>query len=157
MGAGPAVFTIGYEGATLDTLTAALTSAGVKTLIDVRDRPYSRKPGFSKPSLSTAMERAGLRYVHLGALGTPPEGREAAHAGRRDVFHRIMKARLDATEGQGSLAQAAALAKSQGPICLLCLERDPAACHRSLIADRLMRRTRLPVRHLAIGKNHSAA
>lgn len=157
MGASPALFTIGYEGATLDTLIAALAQAGVRTLVDVRDRPYSRKPGFSKPSLSAAMERAGVRYVHLGALGTPAEGRDAARAGRHDVFKRIMKTRLDAAEGQGGLAQAATLAKSQGPICLLCLERDPADCHRSLVADRLKRRTRLPVRHLAIGKSLSAA
>src|SRR4029077_12697396 len=71
------LFTIGYEKARLGDVVAALAAAGVATLIDVRDRPISRRPGFSKRQLAAAIEDAGMRYVHLAALGTPPEGRLA--------------------------------------------------------------------------------
>ena len=71
------LFTIGYEKALLKDVIAALAAAGVKTLLDVRDRPISRRPGFSKRQLAAAIEDAQMRYVHLAALGTPPEGRLA--------------------------------------------------------------------------------
>src|SRR5947207_8291012 len=74
------LFTIGYEKARLADVVATLVASGVATLIDVRDRPISRRPGFSKHQLAAAVEAAGIRYLHLQALGTPPEGREA---GRR--------------------------------------------------------------------------
>src|SRR5439155_24690440 len=71
------LFTIGYEKARLADVVATLRAAGVATLIDVRDRPISRRPGFSKRQLTAAAEEAGMRYLHLQALGTPPEGRLA--------------------------------------------------------------------------------
>ena len=66
---GKILFTIGYEKALLKDVIAALTAAGVEILLDVRDRPISRRPGFSKRQLGAAVEDAGMRYVHLAALG----------------------------------------------------------------------------------------
>ena len=60
-------------------MIATLRAAGVQTVLDVRDRPLSRRAGFSKKSLAASLEAAGIGYVHLRALGTPPEGREANH------------------------------------------------------------------------------
>src|SRR3989442_15422341 len=74
------LFTIGYEKARLADVVATLAASGVATLIDVRDRPISRRPGFSKHQLAAAGEAAGIGYLHLQAPGTPPRGREA---GRR--------------------------------------------------------------------------
>ena len=71
------LFSIGYEKARLADVVATLSGAGIATLIDVRDRPISRRPGFSKHQLAAAVEAAGIRYLSLRALGTPPEGREA--------------------------------------------------------------------------------
>src|SRR5216684_4644536 len=71
------LYSIGYEKARLADVVATLAASGVATLIDVRDRPISRRPGFSKHQLAAAVEAAGIRYLHLQALGTPPEGREA--------------------------------------------------------------------------------
>ena len=62
------LYTIGYEKARLDDVVAALKGAGVATLIDVRDRPISRRPGFSKRQLAAALEEAGIGYVGLRAL-----------------------------------------------------------------------------------------
>src|SRR4028119_55833 len=79
------IFTIGYEGATQAELVAALRAAGVERVIDVRAVPLSRKPGFSKNVLAAGLAEAGIGYVHLKALGTPPEGRGGARPGRRQV------------------------------------------------------------------------
>ena len=80
------LYTIGYEKALQRDVLTALTEAGVATLIDVRDRPISRRPGFSKRQLAAAIEDAGMRYVHLKALGTPPEGRLANRRREWDLF-----------------------------------------------------------------------
>jgi uncharacterized protein (DUF488 family) len=130
----PALFTIGYEGATPDRLIETLRQAGVTTLVDVRELPNSRRPGFAKRALSEALARAGIGYRHVRALGTPPEGRAAAKAGRSAEMKRIFGARLAGTEAQAAVAALAAEAR-EGRVCLLCLEADPAQCHRSLVAE----------------------
>src|SRR4051812_1608594 len=128
------LFTIGYEGATPERLIGTLRQAGVTTLVDVRELPNSRRPGFSKRALSEAREGAGIGYRHVRALGTPPEGRAAARAGRSAEMKRIFGARLAGTEAQAAVASLAAEAR-EGRLCLLCLEADPARCHRSLVAE----------------------
>src|ERR1700745_1336652 len=101
------LFTIGYEKAVLREVLATLAQAGVATLLDVRDRPISRRPGFSKRQLATAVEDAGMRYVHLQALGTPPEGRLAGKRREWDRFWGIVEARLAHPHAPGAFAQAA--------------------------------------------------
>lgn len=126
------IFTIGYEKTTQPELIAALQAAGVQRLIDVRAVPLSRKPGFSKNILKAGLAEAGIDYVHLKALGTPPEGREAARKGRRGDLERIYAGQLDLPEAIVATAQMLELA-AEKPSALLCFERDPAACHRSLL------------------------
>ncbi len=66
-------FTIGYEAAPMADFLDALTSAGVKRVIDVRALPLSRRPGFSKTPLKGALAEAGIDYVHLKALVRRPK------------------------------------------------------------------------------------
>ena len=127
---GRRIFTIGYEGATQPELIAALQKAGVEQIIDVRAVPLSRKPGFSKNILATGLEEAGIDYVHLKALGTPAEGREAARKGRFAEMERIYAEQLDTPEAAAQSAQMIALAEEK-PSALLCFERDPSHCHRT--------------------------
>ena len=124
------IFTIGYEGATQDELVAALQKAGVERVVDVRAVPLSRKPGFSKNILAAGLRDAGIDYVHLKALGTPAEGREAARKGRHAEMERIYAAQLETPEAAVEAAQMIALAEEK-PSALLCFERDPAHCHRT--------------------------
>jgi uncharacterized protein (DUF488 family) len=126
------VFTIGYEGATMASFVAALQAAGVAQVIDVRALPLSRRPGFSKTALAGGLAEAGIDYVHLRALGTPPEGREAARKGRHDVLAQVYAGQLELPEAIGQGAQMLALAEEK-PSALLCFERDPAGCHRTLL------------------------
>jgi uncharacterized protein (DUF488 family) len=126
------VFTIGYQGATQADVIATLTAAGVRQIIDVRAVPLSRKPGFSKNVLRAGLAEADIGYLHLKALGTPPEGREAAHKGHLAEMARIYAGQLETPEAITEGAIMCALAE-RTPSALLCFERDPAACHRSLL------------------------
>ena len=126
------VFTIGYEGATVGEFLQALTDAGVKRVIDVRAVPNSRRPGFSKTPLRNALAEEGIDYVHLRALGTPADGRAAARAGRHEDLIRIYAGQLELPEAIAEGAQMVDLA-SEKPSAVLCYERDPAGCHRTLL------------------------
>ena len=126
------IFTIGYEGATVAEFVAALQQAGVKRVIDVRALPLSRRPGFSKTPLRGALEEAGIDYVHLKALGTPSEGRTASRAGRHSDMARIYAGQLELPEAMVQSAQMLELA-AEAPSALLCMEREPEHCHRSLL------------------------
>ena len=90
------LYTIGYEKALLRDVIATLNAAGVSTLLDVRDRPISRRPGFSKRQLAAAIEDARMRYVHLAALGTPPAGRFANRRREWERFWGIVEESSDA-------------------------------------------------------------
>ena len=131
------IFTIGYEGATQEEIVAALQKAGVERVIDVRAVPLSRKPGFSKNVLAAGLREAGIDYVHLKALGTPAEGREAARKGRFGEMERIYAAQLETPEAGAQAAQLIALAEEK-PSALLCFERDPARCHRAPLREAVM-------------------
>lgn len=126
------VFTIGYEGATMAEFLAALQGAGVERLIDVRALPLSRRPGFSKNILAATLRDAGIEYVHLKALGTPKEGRDAAKKGDVETLERVYEGQLQLPEAQAQAAQMRALA-AEKPSALLCYERDPCHCHRTLL------------------------
>jgi uncharacterized protein (DUF488 family) len=128
------IFTIGYEKATQAEVIAALEAAGVKRLIDVRAIPASRRPGFSKNILAVSLAEHGIDYVHLKALGTPAEGREAARKGRHADLVRIYAGQLELPEAMAQAARMLALAEEK-PSALLCYERDPSTCHRSLLLD----------------------
>jgi len=145
---GRRLYTIGYERALLGDVIAALSAAGVATLIDVRDRPISRRPGFSKRQLAAAVEEAGMRYVHLQALGTPPEGRLANRRREWDRFWGIVEEKLARPEAELALQRATDLAQA-ATSCLLCYESDWQICHRRRVAELLVRHHGFVVSHLA--------
>ncbi|CAO4173845.1 DUF488 domain-containing protein [Methylorubrum populi] len=131
------LFTIGYEGLTPERLHAALREAGVAVLADVRAVANSRKRGFSKNALKAGLAEAGLGYEHFRSLGTPKSGREAARAHDAGLMRRIYcEEVLDTADGGLALDALAELA-GRTPLCLLCFERDPARCHRRVLAERL--------------------
>jgi uncharacterized protein (DUF488 family) len=141
------LYTIGYEKTLLRDVLAALTTAGVATLLDVRDRPISRRPGFSKRQLAAAIEDAGMRYIHLAALGTPPEGRLAGRRREWERFWHVVEEKLARPEAELDLHQAAEIAAA-APSCLLCYEADWRVCHRRRIAEILAERHGFGIRHL---------
>ena len=135
--------TIGYEAATPPRLIAALRAAGIATLVDVRALANSRRPGFAKRALAAALTEVGITYRHLPALGTPPAGRQAVREGRPEAMRVIFARHLEGVEARAALADLRDQARRER-VCLLCLEADPAQCHRTLVAEAVG----LEVRHL---------
>jgi uncharacterized protein (DUF488 family) len=133
----PDLFTIGYEGADTERFLAALQDAGVCVLADVRAVALSRKRGFSKNALRDLLEGAEIGYRHFVELGTPKSGRQAARAGDAATMTRIYCDEVLATEPAREAIDALADLAASRPVCLLCFERDPALCHRRLLAERL--------------------
>ncbi len=128
------IWTIGYEQATVDAVIAALRDANVELLADVRALPLSRRPGFSKTALASALREAGIAYRHWRALGTPAEGRAAARRGDHLTLARVYAGQLETPEALGAVAELRDAA-SEGRVALLCYERDAAACHRRLLIE----------------------
>ncbi len=128
------IYTIGYEGVTSAEFTAALTAAGVRRVIDVRALPLSRRPGFSKTPLAGALKEAGIDYVHLKPLGTPKRGRDAAKKGDVATLRAVYDEQLALPEAQVAAARMLELA-AERPSALVCYERDPCHCHRTLLLE----------------------
>lgn len=142
------LFTIGYEQAPPDAVLGALKRAKVKLLVDTRAVAASRRPGFSKRQLAAALDEHGIAYLHLQKLGTPAEGRKAAHSGNLKTLWRIYEKHLKTAEAKEAMDELVVLVEKGKPICLLCYERDPAHCHRSRIAEIVHARTKVRVTDL---------
>ena len=149
------LFTVGYEGVQLPDLIDTLRVAGIEQIIDVRRVPLSRKKGFSKSSLSAALNLEGFEYFHLRDLGCPQFIRQ--HYKKHndwDWYERHYEAFLDNNEEL--LMSLIALAET-APSCLMCFEADPIKCHRRLIASRAQKMSgeEFPIRHLFPGRKYS--
>lgn len=132
------VWTFGYEGHSPESMMLRLRAARIERLVDIRELPLSRKPGFSKSALALGLSRAGIAYTHLKALGTPRAVRHAYkadddHAGFRSGYLAHLRANGGAIEELEALAREARCA-------LMCVEADPARCHRTILADVLAAR-----------------
>jgi uncharacterized protein (DUF488 family) len=126
------IFTIGYEGTTMEAFLASLKSAGVEQVIDVRALPLSRRPGFSKNTLAATLKDSGIDYVHLKALGTPKPGRDAAKKGDWRTMESVYSGQLELPEAQAQAAQLRDLAAEKSS-AVLCFEHDPKHCHRTML------------------------
>lgn len=143
----PPIFTIGYEGATVEALIKALAAHDIKTLIDVRAVPLSRKPGFSKNKLAARLAEVEIKYVGLKGLGTPAEGRAAARKGQKGELERIFTQHLRKPEAVRDMADACDLAQ-RNKVCLLCFEHSPTCCHRRIVAEVMSTTTKQEIIHL---------
>lgn len=132
------LFTAGYQGRGIEEFIDMLRAHGVAHLIDIRQRPYGRKPDFNKRRLSEYLAAAGIGYTHIIELGTPKPLRDEV---RRSHDYPAFFAAMDAllAEQGPALDQALALAAAQ-PSVLLCFEADAATCHRTPVARAMARR-----------------
>lgn len=128
------LYTVGYESATIVDFIATLKVAGIEMVIDVREYPLSRKKGFSKNILHALLEANDIAYVHLKGLGDPKEGRDAARIGDHKRFLAIFRKHMRTTQAQADLQTAIDLAQAR-TCCLLCYERKPEECHRTIVAE----------------------
>jgi uncharacterized protein (DUF488 family) len=129
--------TVGYEGRTVDDLITALGADGVEILVDVRLTPLSRKPGLSKNRLASRLCAAGIDYLHLPQLGNPRDNRDAYRRGDCAAVA-TYRAVLETPEGKAALDDLLLLV-TRKHVALLCFEHDAARCHRSMVADALVK------------------
>ena len=135
----PTIWTIGYERLLPAELVAELQAARVERLIDVRFRPQSRRPGMSKTRLGETLGDHGIAYEHRRPLGTPPDIRwlykhNRAHEGAPKFREHVENTAAHELDD---------LAKElgHGPrTALMCLEADPAVCHRRVLTELLRAR-----------------
>lgn len=132
------LFTIGYERRSPDELLTQLREHGIERVVDVRELPLSRRRGFSKTPLSESLDRVGIRYEHVRALGNPKETRDKYKSGDLAAGVREYRAHLH----NGSYGALVDLAESLGdvPTCILCFELDHTTCHRDVIAEAVLAR-----------------
>jgi uncharacterized protein (DUF488 family) len=131
------VYTIGYAGHTVSSIIDVLQSHRIELLIDVRQNPSSRKPGFSKKGLGKHLSVSGIEYVHFPCLGTPPAIRRFySQSGQVDLALKRYEKYL---ESKATCLQSLVDFVSDRRCCLLCLEACYTMCHRSVIAHKLTR------------------
>lgn len=141
------LYTIGYEGATLEDFLSALRAAGISRVLDIREFPGSRRRGFSKTALSAALAGAGIEYQHERALGSPRDARHRLRqTGDLAAFLKHFEAHL---VGQANLLDFLADTLT-GRVALLCYERDVTICHRRVVARELGARLGLEPCHLGV-------
>ena len=135
----PRIWTIGYERLLPAELVAELQAAGVERLIDVRYRPQSRRPGMSKTRLGELLADQGIAYEHRKPLGTPPDIRWFYKHNRTAEGAPKFREHVETTAAHELDDLAAEL--DHGPrTALMCLEADPAVCHRRTLAEALQAR-----------------
>lgn len=132
---GHQLFTIGYEETELSDFLDKLASAGVETLVDVRELAQSRVQGYSKTALTDALKRKGIDYIHVPELGSPRDLRhELRESGNFAAFTRGYLLHL--RKQTDHVRQVQRLAYSE-TCCLLCFEKNHQECHRQFVAQEI--------------------
>ena len=132
MRSSPHLYTFGYEGLNLESFIARLHHVGIRTVVDVRELPLSRKRGFSKTSFGAALAASGIAYLHAPTLGCPRPirdqyKRDGSWARYTSEFLRHLATQRAAVDELAKLARAT-------PTCLVCFEADFNYCHRTFVA-----------------------
>ncbi len=143
----PAVYTIGYEGKSVDAFFRELLRSGIASILDVRANPVSRKYGFAKRSLNEIAAKLDIEYRHIPELGIPSGFRKSL--GDYASYQRLL-ARYESTvlrEQDQEIRNVAAMMK-QHPSVLVCMEKDVRCCHRSRLAEAVAARNGLPIKNL---------
>ncbi|MGH2391526.1 MAG: DUF488 family protein [Chloroflexota bacterium] len=135
----PAIYTIGHSTRSQEEFIDLLRRYGIVTLVDIRVMPRSRhNPQFNCEELERVLPAAGIRYVHLSALGglRRQSGEESPNMGWRNASFRAYADYMMTDAFEQGIADLLALAHD-GPAAIMCAEAVPWRCHRSLVADAL--------------------
>lgn len=147
--ADPAIYTVGYEGKSIDSLLNQLLYQGIACIADVRSNPASRKYGFGKRALSESSKNLSLGYEHWPNLGIPSEFRKSLTD--YDSYQKLLKCyEEEFLPRQESEAIRLAEQVKKSPTVLLCMEKDVNICHRGRLAEYVSGLAGLSVRHLKL-------
>jgi hypothetical protein len=133
---GQILFTIGYEGLSVERYFNTLIQNDIRVLCDVRNNPLSRKFGFSKINLQKYLGHIGIEYVHIPELGIVPEKRN--HLGSDQDYRNLFKDyKASLPKRREYLERLYQLLQDNRRIALTCFEHEPSYCHRHIIRDYL--------------------
>jgi uncharacterized protein (DUF488 family) len=141
------IYTIGYEGRSVDGFFDRILQTGLRKVIDVRANPVSRKYGFAKSTLSLISKKLGLEYMHMPELGISSQQRKGLGTTLKhetlldDYEYRMLPNRVETKR----LATASITSE---PSVLVCMEENPFNCHRSRLARAIASESGLAVHHL---------
>lgn len=129
-----ALYTIGYEGRSIDNLISELISRNIYMLVDVRKNAYSMQHEFSGHFLKLAMEEAGISYIHCPEVGIRSDKRqELLPMGMQEELFAWYKDQV--LPLSSAFVEKSYLWFKKGSIAFMCYEKDPSDCHRSRLAD----------------------
>lgn len=132
------LFTIGYEGISLEQYINKLLIEDIPVLCDVRKNAYSQKYGFNKSQLENACKGVGIKYVHVPALGIDSSKRQDLRS-QKDydlLFEEYERTVL--VNNQDALLYVKQLLSDYQRIALTCFEKNPNQCHRLRVAKALL-------------------
>jgi uncharacterized protein (DUF488 family) len=144
------IFTIGYEGLDIEAFLSLLQAHDVETIVDVRELPLSRKPGFSKKALAGVLNVSGFEYVHMAELGCPKPIRDRYRADGN--WKRYTEGFLKHLNGQQNAIDELSELSESAKCALLCYEADYNFCHRSMVAAAVSDYCGASVRHIGRGE-----
>jgi hypothetical protein len=133
----PCLFTIGYEGLSIDAFLNKLLANNIHSLVDVRNNPYSMKYGFSRPRFQNYVESAGIKYYHIPQLGIPSELRKGL--GTKESYTSLFTLYENSILPSNLvyLGRIKQIIDEHSRVALTCFEADYQSCHRHKITDRL--------------------
>jgi uncharacterized protein (DUF488 family) len=135
------LFTIGYEGKSIDDFLEILVNNEIHMIFDVREIPFSRKKGFSKAPLSEALKSENIDYYSFKELGSPKDIREELH--RTNNYENFFKEYIEYLNNNPQNLESIINAINMNGdknICLLCFEKDYNYCHRYKLAREILNR-----------------
>ena len=139
------LFTIGHSNLSIEAFVSLLQKHSITAVADVRSHPYSRYlPHFNRAEIKNSLSSAGIQYVFLGKeLGARPEDLSCYDIGGKALYDRIAATELF-SEGIQRLLKGAASYK----ISLMCAEKDPITCHRTILVCRQLKEFNLSIAHI---------
>ena len=143
------IFTIGHSTRSFEAFAQLLQGHGIEQLVDVRSYPTSRKfPHFSQENLSRALEKIGIQYHHLKALGgfRKSKLKNSPNVGWKSPGFRAYADYTMTEEFHMALDTLGEMA-SEAPTTIMCAEEDPNRCHRQLISDAVVGLRNISVVH----------
>lgn len=139
------LFTIGHSNLSIEAFVGLLQKHGITAVADVRSHPYSRYlPHFNQSEIKDSLSKVGIQYVFLGKeLGARPEDLSCYDIGGKALYERIAATALF-SEGIQRLLKGAVSYK----ITLMCAEKDPITCHRTILVCRQLTELNLQINHI---------
>jgi uncharacterized protein (DUF488 family) len=142
------IYTIGYSSYQIDSFTAVLIKLGINAVADVRSSPYSKfNPDFNKEPLTTALKAQGISYVFLGDYcGARYSDRSCYTEDGRADYNKIAK-HPKFLEGLKRILDGS----SKFQIALMCAEKDPITCHRTILICKNLKGKGVIIKHILEG------